>query len=211
MVPETLRQLTILLLFALPGVVYQVTRDQLLGPVAAEQETENRLLRAVAVSVILDALYATVAGPALADLMGGEDRHGLDGLGAHTRLAGAIGLLLLVVIPAALAITETSLSRRRRAAAYEPTPTAWDHLFRDQGGCFIRVRLQDGTWIGGWYGHGANAAAFPHPKDLFLSAQYAMRPDGHFDARMPGTGGVYISADSISFMEILNAPVPPPA
>jgi len=206
MTPNTAQQLAILLFFVLPGVVYQAVRDALRGPAASEQETGNRFLRAVAVSAVLDAGYLLLFGPALVRLVSGPRRQGLSGLADQPRLAGLVGFVLLVGIPAAVAATGTLLLRRRRAARYDPTPSAWDHLFSNRGGCFVRVKLKDGCWAGGWYGRGAYASAFPQPRDLFLSAQYAMLPDGRFGARLPDTGGIYIPAADITTLEIFNRP-----
>jgi Family of unknown function (DUF6338) len=208
-VPSTVQQLVILLLFALPGIVYQAVRDHLQGPLPSEQDTGNRVLRAIAVSVALDAVYVTVAGPQLLRLVSGSQRSGLAGLRENPRVAGMVGLLVLVAVPAAVAIGEAVARRRGRAARYEPTPSAWDHLFKDLGGRFLRIRLTDGTWVGGWYGKGSNASAFPQPRDLFLDVQYSMRHDGRFGPRVDGTGGVYVAGTDISFLEILSPPKEP--
>ncbi|HEX6448057.1 MAG TPA: DUF6338 family protein [Trebonia sp.] len=54
MVPDTVQQLTIRLVLVLPGVFYQAVRERLRGASPAEREPQNRLLRAIGVSVILD-------------------------------------------------------------------------------------------------------------------------------------------------------------
>jgi hypothetical protein len=204
MVPSTVQQLAILVLFVLPGTVYQVVRDHLRGPLASEQETGNRVLRAIAMSALLDSIYAIAAGPALIRIFAGSGHRGLGALAAQPRVAGVAGLVLFVLIPAGVAYGEFVVRNRRAASLYEVTPTAWDHLFRQQGSCFVRVRIKDGTWVGGWYGRKSTASAYPQTRDLFLEAQYMMKPDGTFKGRAPNTGGLYVPAVDISHLEIVK-------
>jgi hypothetical protein len=204
MIPSTVQQLAILVLFVLPGTVYQVVRDHLLGPLASEQDIGNRVLRAIAMSALLDSIYALVAGPTLVRFFAGPERRGLSALAAHPRGAGGVGLLLFVIIPTGVAIVEFYLRNHRAVSRYDATPTAWDHLFRRRGSCFLRIRTKDGTWVGGWYGSKSNASAYPQTRDLFLQSQYMMRPDGTFEGRLPNTGGLYIPAADISHLEIVE-------
>jgi uncharacterized protein DUF6338 len=81
MVPDTVQQLTILLVLVLPGVFYQTVRERLRGASPAEREPKNRLLRAIAAGVILDGVYAVITGPWLVRLIsGGQGRSALGGL-----------------------------------------------------------------------------------------------------------------------------------
>ncbi len=148
MVPGTVEQLTILLILVLPGVFYQAVRERLRGALASEQEPQNRLVRAVAAGALLDTLYAVVAGPWLVRLLAGGGEGPVAGVLRQPRQAGLAALLLIVAVPSALAWAEAAWGRRRARARYEPTPTAWDALFRDRGSCFVRVRLKSGLWVG---------------------------------------------------------------
>jgi hypothetical protein len=158
-------------------------------------------------SAVLDSIYAIVAGPALVRLFAGSGHRGLGVLAAQPRAAGIAGLILFVLIPAGVAYVEFVVGNRRAVSRYDPTPTAWDHLFRHRGSCFVRVRIKDGTWIGGWYGSRSNASAYPQARDLFLESQYMMRSDGTFEGRVPNTGGLYVPAADISHLEIVEKPV----
>ncbi|MER6047147.1 DUF6338 family protein [Streptomyces sp. NPDC001793] len=206
MVPGTVAQLTILLVLVLPGVFYQAVRERLEGSSAAEQEPQNRLVRAIAAGALLDAGYAVVAGPWLVDLLAGGGHGPLAGVLRHPQRAGAAALLLVVAVPSAVAWTEHAWHRRRASARYDPTPTAWDALFRDRGSCFVRVRLKSGLWVGGWLGSRSAASAYPQPADLYLQAQYRMGPDGRFLGRVPGTAGVYLRAADVDVLEVLLPP-----
>ncbi|WP_018539033.1 DUF6338 family protein [Streptomyces sp. MspMP-M5] len=199
-------QLTILLVLVLPGVFYQAVRERLRGSLAAEQEPQNRLVRAIAAGALLDAGYAVVAGPWLVDLLTGGGQGPLAGVLRHPQRAGAAALLLVVVVPSAAAWAGHAWRRRRASARYEPTPTAWDALFRNRGSCFVRVRLKSGLWVGGWLGSRSAVSAYPQPADLYLQAQYRMGPDGRFLGRVPGTAGVYVRAAEVDVLEVLLPP-----
>ncbi|MFI9383377.1 DUF6338 family protein [Kutzneria sp. NPDC052558] len=206
MVPGTVQQLTILLVLVLPGVFYQAVRERLSGVRAAENEPQNRLVRAIAAGALLDGVYAVVAGPWLVELLGPTAPTPFAGVGQHPRLAGLTGLLLVVVVPSAVAWAEGWWVRRRSQARYEPTPTAWDALFHGTGSCFVRMRLKSGLWVGGWLGSRSAVSAYPHPGDLYLQTQYRMGPDGSFVGRVPGSAGTYVKAADIEVLELLRPP-----
>ena len=208
MIPGTVQQLTILLVLVLPGVFYQAVRERLSGVRAAENEPQNRLLRAIAAGALLDAVYAVAVGPLLVQLLGGTATAPFTGVVQHPRLAGLAGLLLVVVVPSAVAWAEGRWVRRRALARYEPTPTAWDALFHGSGSCFVRVRLKSGLWVGGWLGSNSAVSAYPQPGDLYLQTQYRMAADGSFVGRMPGSAGVYVKAADVEVLELLRPPAP---
>lgn len=67
------------------GVVHQFVRERQHGRTARDDNFSVRVLRAIATGLILNATYLVVAGPWLADLLGGGRltpiRHGPLGLG----------------------------------------------------------------------------------------------------------------------------------
>ncbi|WP_086851866.1 DUF6338 family protein [Amycolatopsis kentuckyensis] len=208
MIPGTVQQLTILLVLVLPGVFYQAVRERLSGIRAAENEPQNRLVRAIAAGALLDAVYAVALGPWLGQLLGSAAGTPFGGVAQHPRLAGLTGLLLVVVVPSIVAWAEGWWVRRRARARYEPTPTAWDALFHDSGSCFVRMRLKSGLWVGGWLGSRSAVSAYPQPGDIYLQTQYRMAPDGTFVSRMPGSAGVYVKAADIEVLELLHPSAP---
>ncbi|OKJ13798.1 DUF6338 family protein [Kitasatospora sp. CB01950] len=210
MVPSTVQQLAVLVALVLPGIFYQAVSDRLRGPQAAEQEPQNRALRAIAISGLLDAVYAVAAGPWLARLLDGGEGGPLAGVLRHPRQAGLAVLLLVVVVPSWAAWAAAVVRRRRERAHYEPTPTAWDFLFADREPCFVRIRLKGGLWVGGWLGSRSAVSAFPQPQDIYLESQWRLGSDGAFLGRMPGTSGVYVKGSEIEVLELLAAPAPVP-
>ncbi|WBB79549.1 DUF6338 family protein [Micromonospora sp. WMMD882] len=205
--PSTVMQVALLILLVLPGATYQFLRERWRGPVAGERVLGERLLRAVVASIVLDAAYLLAAGPHLVRLARGAGPGDWTGLLERPRLVGAVTALLFLVVPAAMAASVSWWESRRRRASYRPVPTAWDHAFHDRESCFVRVRLTDGNWAGGWYGASSYASSFPHPAELFLESAWTVDRDGRFGTRVDGTGGLLLRADDFDVLEFLVPPV----
>lgn len=211
--PSTVLQIMLLVLVVLPGVTYQFLRERLRGPVPGERDLGERVLRAVAASVVLDTLYLVVAGPRLVGFAQHAGAGGWQAAARQPRLAGLLGLTLFVAVPALAAGGVTWWQRRLRPARYGSTPTAWDHLFRRSGPCFVRMRMRDGAWVGGWYGSRSYATSYPQPAEIYLESAWLMRPDGGFDRPVRDTAGLHIRAADTDVLELLHPPTaaPPPA
>jgi hypothetical protein len=204
-VPSTVQQLAILLLFVIPGTVYQAVLDRFRGPIAAEQDSTNRFFRAIAASAIFDSLYAIFLGPHLISLAG--DKSALSGLSTHSREAGMWGLLLLVIVPSVAAWLEARYARRNVNAIYDSTPTAWDYLVKNRGSYWIRVRLKDtGKYVGGWYGNRSFTSTYPQDPDIYIQSEYQMNSKGEFLERIENTAGVYIPGASIELIQVIEEP-----
>ena len=202
--PSTVVQLALLVLLVLPGISYQFVRERLRGPVPGERDLGERVLRAIVASIALDSVYAVVAGPALVGLARGTGSGEWNGFVQQPRLVGVVGVLLFLVVPAAAAAAVSLVERRRRHTRFLSTPTAWDHAFRDREPCFVRVRLKDGNWAGGWYGHRSYASSYPHPAELYLESARVMSRDGAFGARVLGTAGLRLRADDFDVLEFVE-------
>ncbi|MEU9007770.1 DUF6338 family protein [Streptomyces sp. NPDC048551] len=199
--PATLVQLALIVLFVAPGVTYQLLRERRRGSTPGEQDVSQRVLRALIASVVLNAIYVLLIGPQLINLFGiGQ---GWDGLRQHPRPAAALILGLVFAVPAGAAWGFSEFERRRLRGSYRSTPTAWDHAFRDCPPSFVRVRLKDGSWVGGWYGPKSYATSFPHSPELFLERSYRMKSDGGFSSDVARSMGMYIKCADIDFFEIL--------
>nr|WP_203685420.1 DUF6338 family protein [Streptomyces sp. SID14515] len=207
--PATVVQLALLVLLVLPGVTYQFIRERRRGPVPGERDLGERVLRAIVASIALDALYAVVAGPALVRLArGAGSGGGWDGFVERPRTVGFVALMLFLVVPAAAAVAVSLVDRQRRKARFLRTPSAWDHAFRDREPCFVRVRLKDGNWAGGWYGHRSYASSYPHPAELYLESARVMGADGSFGVRVHGTAGLQLRAEDFDVLEFVEAGEP---
>jgi hypothetical protein len=90
MTPGTITQLAILIVFVLPGVVYQVVRARLAGASPENQDTTNKVLRALAASVVLVSAYMVVLGPSLVMALGHTGKKHDRWVVVHPREAGLL-------------------------------------------------------------------------------------------------------------------------
>lgn len=105
MTPGTITQLAILIVFVLPGVVYQVVRARLAGASPENQDTTNKALRALAASVVLVSAYMIAVGPELVQAFGHAGQHHDRWVVVHPREAGFLVGVLIFGIPAVAAFT----------------------------------------------------------------------------------------------------------
>ncbi|MGW1272456.1 DUF6338 family protein [Streptomyces sp. NPDC002491] len=200
--PSTVAQLALLVVVVLPGVTYQLLREQQRGPSPGERDLSERVLRALAASVALNSVYAVTLGPWLVHFYG--KNASVSALTSHLRPTGFLSLVLIFVVPAIAALGVSFVERRALQGNYVSTPTAWDHIFRDCPPSFIRARLKDGVWVGGWYGGQSFATSYPHPPEIFLELEWKLDADGRFLEKVEKTQGVHLRRDDIDILEILE-------
>jgi len=197
-------------------MVFQFVRERSRGRVERDDNVAERVLRAIAAGIVINAVYLIVAGPWLTDLVGAGRLSLAQAVSARPRVIALTALVLVLVVPAAAAWTVNRVQRARPrwSIQYRATGTAWAHVFARQGPCFIRIRLDDGTWVGGWYGNRSLASSLPSEGEIYLESSYRMTPQGRFLDRVVGTGGVIVRADAVEVLEIVHAkpsPTPPSA
>lgn len=217
-------QLVALLLFVLPGIVYQFVRTRLRGPVPDDASSLTRVLRALGMSVFLVSLYTLLAGPWLLQTLADAQAAAAAGRVENVRQLGGAAVALLFGVPAAVALLDhvrRSWGRRgtggRREKMknivqvfYDPTyPTAWEAAFDQRSLCFVRVLTKEGTWVGGWYGEQSWSTSYPEPKEIYLQAAYLMDADGTFGAITERSAGIYVRCEDARLVEFVDAPAPP--
>jgi hypothetical protein len=130
----------------LPGIIFAAVRTSMQGFLAQDRNIGGRIIQALMISIILDAIY-------------------LDPV-----LVGLLALGLAVLFPALCAYvtygranwTKATSSWARRIVAplvknvrpntqYRSVPTAWDWIAGQQGDKWVRVLNAQGHWIGGWF------------------------------------------------------------
>ncbi|QMU72926.1 DUF6338 family protein [Streptacidiphilus sp. P02-A3a] len=187
-IPDTQAQLLIVLMFVLPGAVFQAARSRLRGPTPSDQNATTLILRALSVSTFLNALYLALFGSALVRLY--RTAAGVGTGVAHlgeVRAEGFIALALLFLVPSALAAADYGRTRVPWVAlpnwlgqpawwshlrvAYDSTPQAWDFSFVAREPCFVRV-LTEGKWLGGWYGLNSYSSSYPESRQLYLETAW---------------------------------------
>lgn len=201
-VPANAYGVAVLLVLVLPGVVWTSVRTAVRGRLPHDRDVTARVLQALAISAVLDTVYVVVFGSALVDGL----RAGVRGQSAHPRL-GAAGLLLLaVVVPAALAYLAHGRPTWRAvktpvgvvrlplsASGYDTAPTAWDKKAPGLGGHWIRIRVADRTWVGGWFGNDSYVSTYPEPRDLYVEEQHHVDSSGVIGPPVEGSAGFWLA------------------
>lgn len=216
MLPETWVQVAVTIAAVIPGFVYQVSRRGVAGPGPDERDVSVRVLRSIASSAVFAGLYAIVWGEAIAPYLDATSKVADD-----IQAVGAFMTTLVVVIPwmaARVGFYVTTSTWFEKAAikvrsalhlqrSWDPTPSAWDYAFRGVGPCWVRVRTEDGLWVGGWYAEDSFASSWPDPEELYIEKGYAMNEDGTFTSEVSAPNGVYVKCGKAVLVDfIANAP-----
>jgi len=97
----------------------------------------------------------------------------------------------------------------RSTTTYSPEPTAWDHAAPKLGGSWIRVRLGDELWAGGWISGKSYFSTYPESRDIYIEDQYRMEKDGSFLEQVPGTRGCWMTIPDGCVVEWIEPDYPP--
>lgn len=223
-IPASFDQLVLFLLFVLPGITFSTVRIAISGWRGPDYGVGARILEALFVSAIFNAVYLVLLGETLVKTI--QSTTNLLDLVSTVRIV--IVLVLLVGVPALVAILVAVLahprpefywgftSRGRRYPRvdlrnnYRSTPQAWDFKVLNVGGSFVRVRTEDGTFYGGWYGGNSLASTYPNDRDLFIESQWKLDANGDFKGKIIGTRGVWIPITDKTIVEWVDpAPIEP--
>ncbi|MFS0717119.1 DUF6338 family protein [Arthrobacter sp. 1P04PC] len=216
--PTSVYGVTALILLVIPGVSFSTARTLLIGHRNIDTTIGVRILEAVFASVVFDCLYAIVFG----NLFTFDDLRDPDFVLKNVGLLGLLVLALLITVPCVVALlifgTTTKVQITRGplkgrtipvlTRSYESTPTAWDkEAQRIESGRFVRVRLEDGAWVGGWFSTRSFLSTYPQPRDIFIESQYEMTDDGVFGQKIDGTAGVWLAVTEKCVIEwVASAP-----
>jgi Family of unknown function (DUF6338) len=203
-VPTTAYGVIVLVLLVLPGIVYAAVRTAVQGYRWQDRDVTSRVLQALLVSALLDTIYLLVLGDTAVRLV----TPGPEGaVQTNPRLAAGLGLLLLGVIPALLAYFVHGRTRLQPVNApglrwlrvprarlrYSPVPTAWDNAAPAQGGNWVRIRIGDGKWVGGWYSNNSFISTYPEPRDIYIEDQHHIGARGQFGEMVEGSAGIWVA------------------
>lgn len=206
--PTSVTQLLLLLLFVVPGFVYQAVRISVRGRLPLDIELSTRIVRAIVSSGIFALVYLAIVGQDLVDAAHGTG-YGFE----HPRAGALVALLGGIVIPALLALVRVPNwnwlqrigARLPQVTKYDPTPTAWDKTFQSIGECFIRVLNKEGRWVAGYYGPSSYATSYPEPHQLFLERAFHVGDDGTIGEEIDGSQGVLIDCVGIQLLQVVAA------
>lgn len=225
-VPGSLPEIIFFIILVTPGISYSLVKRLVVGWQSPDHSAASRLFDALFVSIVFDAIYVLVifslfgwtGGNALErarDMMSTLD----GGL-----LALALIVLLLLLVPAGLGYFVSARfrivpvhahdgkvrKRVRQINRAHATPRAWDHAaFRTREPCFVRIRMEDGRYHGGWFDTDSLVSTYPFSRDIFIAVAWNMGEYGEFEYEVPSTRGVWIPITDGSVVEWLEAPAVP--
>lgn len=223
--PQTLFQLTALLLLVVPGITFTAGRRYLRGPGTDEKDFSIRLVYAIAASVCFDSVYVIALGPWIVQMVT-KNEEGRFGVIDHPRLAALAVLVLGLIVPLLAAFCcqlrimrprawfRPWTVRIRKVPGRHPTPTAWDFIAPNRANCFIRIRTADSKWVGGYMPEKTGfVATYPEARDIFIPEQWSMSDDGEFLDPIDNSIGVYVPLtgyERVAFLAEPSSPAPRP-
>jgi len=205
-------QAFIVLTLVVPGFVYQVSRRAVAGPDPEQADFGTRILRAIVSTAAFGGIYALVVGRFVVAYVRDPDRALTD-----VQLVGVVFVALALVVPWVFAragywlasarwfglLRARLLDALRLRRPYDPTPTAWDWAFRRSEAGWVRVRLEDGLWLGGYYGSRSFATSYPHPQEVFVEQGWVVDEDGVFTDVCHAPNGMIIKCTKAVTVDFL--------
>lgn len=223
MAPETGTALLLLAAFVLPGFVTLLVRERTYW-IKGEDSPFERLLNALYYSSII---YA-VLGLGLAAFA--FDDENVSALYAGHYVLGVyllLGGLALFALPLAIAElgrrwqkSEKLRPRFLNWAKIDPghgVPAGWEQLFLESpgakagAGLMLRVTLDDGRVVGGFFGGKSLAGYTAHRRDLFIEERWSFDDEEWFKEPVRANFGIWISEDQIHSIEAYKPSGPAPS
>ncbi|HEV2780200.1 MAG TPA: DUF6338 family protein [Actinophytocola sp.] len=208
LLPTTVQQILLVVLFVMPGVVFQVVRGRLRGPGPDDRDVTFRVLRAIAVSAALDLIYLVI----FTDLIVRSATR-LETVQSSARQLALLALGCTIVIPVLLAALAHFMSLWRRRGIkdaladfwqYDPAPTAWDWFGKVRSSGYVRVLTKENKWIGGWAGAHSYISSYPESRDLYIDCVYEFDNEGNFtEPTFNGRASMWIRCDDVQLVEYI--------
>lgn len=210
MAPQTGTALLVLAAFVLPGFVTVLLRERTYH-VRAGVDTLELLLTALLYSGLIylgaagAALCAGVTTRDIAALVSGEGS-----LLAYT----ALGFAGLIAGPATITFLGTrwldsrarvAFHRRLRLDPTHATRSGWSAAFAQNRSYLVRVTLDDGRVVAGFFGDDS-VAGHVRGGDLFLERRWLVDDDGWLAEPGPASRGVYITGERIVSIDLYDFP-----
>ncbi|QTE28561.1 DUF6338 family protein [Pengzhenrongella sicca] len=206
-------QAIVILTLVVPGFVYQVSRQAVAGPDPEQREFGTRVLHAIVSTAAFAGVYALLFGARAAEYVRDPNR-ALDDVG----FLGVTFIGFALVVPWIVARvgywvassgwyrigSNALLTRLHLRRPYDPTPSAWDFAFGKGEAGWVRVQLEDGHWLGGYFGGGSFASSFPNPQEIFVEEGWVINDDGTFTDVMHAPNGMIIKCDKALSVDFLG-------
>jgi hypothetical protein len=197
---ETFTAVMMLIIFLVPGFIWRSVEGQFVY-LDRRLEWEKLALGLLTRSTLLYIGYAPLLYKAWK----------LQAYESAPVLVGGIALALLIILPSALGFFVGRVRQggltiqlltwlKIRTFAQHHVPTAWDAVFNNVPPCWIIVTLKDGKVIRGFLGATSHISSDDEVRDIYISHLLTASGTGF----VPKTKGIYIKADEISTIELIN-------
>jgi hypothetical protein len=213
--PTSAFEIVAIIVLLLPGLVFAVVRRTLRGFQYDDLAIDSRIAQALVISVLLDAVYLVTSAPLIAGMvdLSQDPPRILDPVGL-----GLTVLVACVGIPGALAALiympfrprfrlegETGfVIRGRRTIRADSVPTAWDKAASVPDNRLVRVQRPGIGWIGGLYAENSYVSTYPQPRDIYISVQMEVSPEGVFGEAVADTDGVWLRINDDDIVEFVK-------
>lgn len=220
----------VLVVAALPGIVFSATRGHALGVTGIHTSVSSRVAQGLVAAVVLDLIYLIILGELLVKMLTTPPASSGD-----VRTVATYLLVLCVLAPAIIAWLLHRGHRwhapaqgpvawgagriakvRRRCSIwvkrhlgwttrrFSTTPRAWDFALPERGGRFVRIETVDGKFLGGWFADRSFLSTYPEAHDIFIERQYRLSEKGEFMGPLEGSDGFWYlvrPGDSIDWVD----------
>jgi hypothetical protein len=212
MAPATGTALVLLAAFVLPGFVTLLISERT-HTIKGEDSAFERLLGALYYSALIYAL--TLGSGWILGLSRGDIEEFTRGTWTLGEYLG-VGVLVAIALPLAIAycglrwrqstdVRPNALKALRVSPAHS-TPSGWDHFFGLNRPALVRLTLNDGRVVGGYFGDHSFAGYSDHHEDLFLECRWELDDDAWFLKPVGSSVGLWAPSSSIVSFEVYEPP-----
>lgn len=94
--------------------------------------------------------------------------------------------------------------RNLLATMLKPEASPWDAVF-DNSRRWVRIRLKDGRFLGGYLAGGSHVSTFPCDRQIYIRNEHVVDQEtGRFGDRIESTG-VLVNGTEINYIELIEA------
>lgn len=119
-------------------------------------------------------------------------------------MAPQTGTALLVIAVFVLPGFVTLLMRERTYRVKDQD-SPFERLLNAEVDLMLRITLEDGRVVGGYFGEASLAGYSARTRDLFIQQRWILHGDNWFEKPAEGSLGLWISEDQINSIEVYRA------
>ncbi|MUJ26313.1 DUF6338 family protein [Aliivibrio fischeri] len=191
-------KLQLFIMFVIPGFI-SIKTYELLYP-SQIRDSSKQVIDAITYSCVNYALLYWL-------IISLEGQTGTDSFKiVHPNLYILFYIFVLLIFPVILAFIWKWLreSEKFKNNIHHPTEKPWDYFFSQNKCYWVKVILNDGNIVAGYFGLNSFASSAPAEEQIYLEQTWKLRDDGSFERAINNTAGVIILTSEISHIEFRN-------